>query len=111
MVAFGKIAKNYQKAKRIVGKAAHSGLIGSRWLGKGFGQIHKTYRIGKTFARHGASKLDKKLGTRGAFRSIADRGIEAVGSSVQGRAIKAGLEEAESQNKRLQLGLRALGGR
>ena len=111
MVAFGKIARDYQKAKRVVGKAAHSGLIGSRWLGKGFGKVHTTYKIGKTFARHAANKLDKKLGTHGAFRAITDRGIDAVGSSMHGRAIKAGLEEAESQNKRLQVGLKALGGR
>jgi hypothetical protein len=109
MTAFGKVGKAYQTSKRFFGKAANAGLVGSRRLGKGFGDLHHTYQVGKRFTRNAANTLDKKLGTHGAIRSLADTGIHAVGASQYGQAIKSGLGEAEYQNNRLQGGLKLLG--
>jgi hypothetical protein len=109
-MSLGKLGKAFQTAKRFIGKTAQSGLMGSRALGKGFGDIRDTYQVGKQFTRNVANQLDKKLGTRGAFRGIADTGIQALGGSSAGRAVKSGLAEAENINRSVQGGLQLLAG-
>jgi hypothetical protein len=109
-MSLGKLGKAFQTAKRFIGKTAQSGLLGSRILGKGFGGVRDTYQIGKQFTRNIANKLDKKLGTAGAFRGIADTGIRALGGSAAGQAVKSGLDEAENINRSVQGGLQLLAG-
>jgi hypothetical protein len=109
MVAFGKLASNYQTAKHLLGKVRHAAIHATRTIGKGLSQVHHNYTVGKQAVRNIASKLDRKFGTHGAVGQLAESGIRAVEKSPYGAAVKNGIDEVAYQNKRAQDLLGAFG--
>ncbi len=95
---FGKLR---QQAKKFLGKHLHQLDNASRWLGKGIHQVEKGYRVGKSFVEQAADDIDKKLGTEGAVRQIANRGINVLEGNPITQAASAGLGEAKVANKLL----------
>ena len=92
---FGKLR---QQAKKFLGKHLHQLDSGSKWLGKTIHQVEKGYRVGKRFVEQAADDIDKKLGSGGAVREIANRVINIAEGNPIVQAASAALGEAKVAN-------------
>ena len=88
---FGKFKSIKAKTQKFLGKSLQQLDKGSLWLGKAIHKAEKGYRVGKSFIEHNADKIDKVLGTEGAVRQIADRGITMVEGNPLAQSISAGV--------------------
>jgi hypothetical protein len=95
---FGKLRK---QAKKFIGKHLHTLDKGSKFLGKTIHQIEKGYRVGKSFVEQAADDIDKKLGTEGAVRQVANRAISLVEGNPIVQGASAALGETKVANKLL----------
>ena len=98
---FGKLKQTIQKGKFFLGKTLNKATKGSNWLGKTIDNIQHGYHDVKQFIQHSADKADKILGTEGAIRNIANRGVSVFEGNPITQAVAGGLDTLEVQNKLL----------